>query len=202
MRTWHAQTTVAAPPCEVLEVLTHPAALARWSPVGFEIEELDDTRLRSGTRARVAGCLAGRRVRFDVDVMQADPERLLLHARGPVGMDVDYTIAPALNGSAVDAAITVRGQRGMTKAIIARSLHLFLAVGGLEVALARLVREVENRYEASTPRASRAASSASRSCASIRSRPVSQKPGSARSTPTILPSSSGLREPPAESSSR
>jgi uncharacterized protein YndB with AHSA1/START domain len=145
MRTWRAQTTVPAPPEEVLEVLTHPAALARWSPVGFEIEELDSAHLRSGTRARVAGYLAGHRVAFDVDVMQADPERLLLHARGPVGMDVEYTIAPAPHGSAVDAAVTVRGERGVTKALIARSLHLLLAVGGLEVALARLCREVEQR---------------------------------------------------------
>ena len=54
------------------------------------------------------------------------------------------------------------------------------------------------------PRASEAlaASSASSSCASTRSRPLSQKPGSARSMPTIAPSSSGLREPPARSSSR
>lgn len=149
MRTWRAQTTVPAPPEEVLEALTHPAALARWSPVGFDIEELDSTRLRSGTRARVAGCLAGHRVRFDVDVMQADPERLLLHAQGPVGMDVEYTIAPAQHGSAVDAAITVRGQRGLTKTMITRALHLCLAVGGLEVALARLVREVEHRARSS-----------------------------------------------------
>jgi len=176
MRTWRAQTTVPAPPGEVLEVLTHPAALARWSPVGFEIEELNGPRLRSGTRARVAGCLAGRRVKFDVDVMQADPERLLLHARGPVGMDVEYNIAPAPHGSAVDAAITVRGERGMTKALIARALHLVLAVGGLEVALARLVREVEQRKGrptdarrrpmASTSRVARAGSCGESACPS------------------------------------
>jgi uncharacterized protein YndB with AHSA1/START domain len=145
MRTWRAQTIVPAPPEEVLEVLTHPAALARWSPVGFEIEELDSAHLRSGTRARVAGSLAGHRVAFDVDVMQADPELLRLQARGPVGMDVEYTITPVPHGSAVDAAVTVRGERGVTKALIARSLHLLLAVGGLEVALARLCREVEQR---------------------------------------------------------
>ncbi len=145
MRTWRAQTTVPAQPEEVLEVLTHPAALTRWSPVQFEIEELDSAHLRSGTRARVAGSLAGQRVAFDVDVMQADPERLRLQARGPVGMDVEYTIAPAPHGSAVDATVTVRGERGVTKALIARSLDLLLAVGGLEVALARLCREVEQR---------------------------------------------------------
>ena len=143
MRTWRAQTTVPAPPEDVLEVLTHPAALARWSPVEFEIEALDSAHLRSGTRARVTGSLAGHRVAFDVDVMRADPGRLLLHARGPVDMDVEYTIARTPHGSAVRAAVTVRGERGVTKALIARSLHLLLAVGGLEVALARLCREVE-----------------------------------------------------------
>ena len=40
------------------------------------------------------------------------------------------------------------------------------------------------------------------SCSSTSARPESQKPGSARSIPTIAPSSSGLREPPAASSSR
>jgi hypothetical protein len=50
--------------------------------------------------------------------------------------------------------------------------------------------------------ASWAAASASSSCAATRSSPLSQKPGSARSMPTIWPSSSGLREPPARSSSR
>jgi hypothetical protein len=47
-----------------------------------------------------------------------------------------------------------------------------------------------------------AASSAACSWRSTRSRPASQKPGSARSTPTICPSSCGEREPPAASSSR
>src|SRR5205807_2258919 len=46
----------------------------------------------------------------------------------------------------------------------------------------------------------RAASSASVSWRSTSASPASQKPGSARSMPTILPSSSGGAEPPAESS--
>jgi uncharacterized protein YndB with AHSA1/START domain len=144
MNTWRAQTTAPAPPEEVLELLTHPDALARWSPVEFEIEALSTTRLRSGSHARVAGHLAGRQVKFDVDVLQADPERLLLRADGPVGLDVEYTIAPVRHGSAIDAAITVRGQHGITKALVARAMHLLLAIGGLEVALARLVRDVEH----------------------------------------------------------
>ena len=47
-----------------------------------------------------------------------------------------------------------------------------------------------------------AAASAASSCSATRSRPRSQKPGSARSTPTIRPSSSGEREPPQASISR
>ena len=120
MTTWHAQTTAPAPPEDVLDVLpTRP--LARWSPVAFDIEEIDSERLQAGTHARVAGSLAGREIRFDVAVMEAEPERLLLQACGPVGLDVEYTIAPAPQGSAIDAAITVRGRRGITKTVFARA---------------------------------------------------------------------------------
>ena len=150
MTTWHAQTIAPAPPDDVLDVLTDPADLARWSPVGFDIEEIDSERLRAGTRARVAGSLAGREVRFDVAVIKAEPGRLLLRACGPVGLDVEYTIAPALRGSAIDAAITVRGQRGITKTVFARALQVLLAVGGLEEALHRLVREAERQGPRST----------------------------------------------------
>ena len=47
-----------------------------------------------------------------------------------------------------------------------------------------------------------AAASAASSCSSTMARPPLQKPGSARSRPTIWPSSSGEREPPAASISR
>jgi uncharacterized protein YndB with AHSA1/START domain len=145
MRTWRAQTTLSAPPGEVLELLTAPDALSRWSPVGFEVEDLDGDRLRTGSRARISGRLGGQRLEFDVDVFQADPERLLLRAEGPVGMDVEYTISPSCGGSMVEASITVQGRRGLTREMICRAVHVVLAVGGLEVALARLVREVECR---------------------------------------------------------
>ena len=154
MTTWHAQTTAPASPEHVLDVLTAAAALARRSPVGFDIEEIDSERLQAGTHARAAGSLAGREVRFDVAVLKAEPERLLLEACGPVGLDVEYTIALAPHGSAIDAAITVRGERGITNLVFARALQGLLPVGGLEVALHRLVREAQ-RYEprstASTP---------------------------------------------------
>jgi hypothetical protein len=40
------------------------------------------------------------RSRFDVDVVQVDPDGTLLHARGPVALDVAYTVAPAPASSA------------------------------------------------------------------------------------------------------
>jgi hypothetical protein len=46
--------------------------------------------------------------------------------------------------------------------MIARALHLLLAVGGLEVALARLVREVEQRNQRPTDARRRRASSIAR----------------------------------------
>jgi len=158
MRTWRAQTTVSAPPAQVLEVLTAPDALARWSPVGFEVEDLDGDRLKAGSRARVGGRLGGQRLQFDVDVFQADRERLLLHADGPVGMDVEYTISPSGGGSTVEASITVHGRRGLAREMIRRAVHVVLAVGGLEAALAGLGREVErqaNRQSRSRPSRSR-----------------------------------------------
>ena len=66
----------------------------------------------------------------------------------------------------------------------------------------RRQRERGERDQDRSASASAAVSSACSSWRSIRSRPASQKPGSVRSTPTIAPSSSGEREPPARSSSR
>jgi hypothetical protein len=78
MRTWTTQTTVTGLPDEVLALLTEPDAIARWTPVPFELLELDTDHLVSGTRARVRGRLAGRSLEFDVEVLAADDERLAL----------------------------------------------------------------------------------------------------------------------------
>ena len=67
MRTWHSNATVPGSPADILAFLTEPEAIARWAPVPFEVLALDGDRLRSGSHARVAGHLAGRRVEFDVD---------------------------------------------------------------------------------------------------------------------------------------
>ena len=40
MAHWTAHTTTEATPEQVLEVLTDPEAIRRWSPVAFELEDL------------------------------------------------------------------------------------------------------------------------------------------------------------------
>ena len=41
MGTWTARAPVGADPDDVLAVLTDPSAAARWSPVGFDVEQID-----------------------------------------------------------------------------------------------------------------------------------------------------------------
>ena len=95
MREWTATTTIDARPEAVLDVLTDPEACARWAPIPFDVEDLRTPRLRCGSRARVSGKLAGKRVGFDVEVHEAIDGRLRLSADGPVGFDVRYDLAPA-----------------------------------------------------------------------------------------------------------
>src|SRR4051812_5011024 len=108
MRTWTAQATTAARPEEILAALTDPSAVARWSPVEFDIEDDRVRRLKTGTRTRVSGRLAGVRVGFDVEVDRADDHQLRLRAQGPVSMDVAYDVSPAGEATEVRASVSVR----------------------------------------------------------------------------------------------
>src|SRR3954469_6993536 len=95
MATWETRTTVMGGPEDVLSGLTDPSAAQRWSPIGFELEQIEGDRLRSGTNAVLSGKLAGRCVKFDVQVLKASDGQLELQARGPVEMDVRYDTAAA-----------------------------------------------------------------------------------------------------------
>jgi hypothetical protein len=142
MRTWTTQTTVAGLPDEVLALLTEPEAIARWTPVPFELIDLDTDRLVSGSRARVLGRLAGRTLEFDVEVLAADHERLALVATGPISIDVEYMLRPAAHGSEVRASVSVRGS-GLLGRILAQATDALLAAGALNVAVGRIGRELE-----------------------------------------------------------
>ena len=138
----HSKATVDASPTEILATLTEPEAIARWAPVPFEVVALDGERLQSGSRARVAGRLAGRSVEFDVDILWACDERLELVAQGPICIDVKYTLRPAGSASEVEASIGVEG-RGLFGRVLAKATEALLAGGALRMSLERLAREVQ-----------------------------------------------------------
>jgi hypothetical protein len=142
MRTWTATATAPAQPAAVLDVLTDPDACARWAPLPFDVDELATRRLAAGSRARVSGRLAGRRVGFDVEVHAADETGLALSADGPLGMDVDYRLAPLPTGSEVRASISIRPSRGIAGRLLAEATGALLTAGALEHAVSRIVREV------------------------------------------------------------
>ena len=141
MRTWTATTTTAARPEDVLDVLTDPEACARWAPLPFDVEELAGRRLATGSRARVSGSLAGKRVGFDVEIHEASDRGLTLAADGPVGFDVAYELAPHAEGSEVRASVSVRPSGGFAGRLLAQATAALLSAGALEAALARVTRE-------------------------------------------------------------
>ena len=141
MRTWTATTITAARPAEVLDVLTDPAACRRWAPVVFELSELEGARLQAGSRARVSGRLAGRRVGFDVEVAAADERGLRLAASGPVGFDVAYELQATEAGSEVRASVSVRPSGGFAGRVLAEATGALLTAGALEATVSRIGRE-------------------------------------------------------------
>jgi hypothetical protein len=142
MSTWTEQLTANAAPAIVLDVLTDPAAAGRWAPIDFEIDQLDGKRLRAGSRATVAGRIAGRAVRFDVEVLAADEQHLKLRACGPIALDVEYLLRAVPAGSEVQASIAVSGQ-GLTGRVLAQATGALLAAGALRTAVSRIAREAE-----------------------------------------------------------
>src|SRR3954452_19163425 len=101
---WTAETAIASHPGQVMEILTRPCAISSWAPVPFEVEGLDTDRLQTGSKARVAGFLAGKELAFDVEVHEASDGALRLTAVGPfVEMDVAYDVSPGVNAAHVHA---------------------------------------------------------------------------------------------------
>jgi hypothetical protein len=142
MCSWQSNTTVPGSPAEILELLTEPHAIARWAPVPFEVVALDGPRLETGSRARVAGRLAGHSVEFDVEVLRACDERLELTASGPISMNVQYRLRPAGSESEIEASISVEG-RGLLGRLAAKATETLLAGGALRMSLERLARELQ-----------------------------------------------------------
>jgi hypothetical protein len=135
----------------VLDTLTDVDACEAWSPVPFEVEDRGSSRLRTGTTTTVSGRLAGRAVRFRVDVCHADAERLVVRARGPVEMTATYVVRPSHRGAQIEAAISISHPHGVRAAVTASATSLLLAAGALDHTLRRIAREAENRHNSEGP---------------------------------------------------
>ena len=141
MGTWSTATTVHGTSEAVLTVLTDPEACSRWSPVGFELDELDEPRLTTGSRARVGGRFAGRQVGFDVEIVRADERALELRAYGPIDIEARYDACAAGSATRIEASVSVRGG-GLTGRVLARAADGLLAAGALDRALDRIAGEI------------------------------------------------------------
>jgi len=142
MSTWTTQTICNGTPEDVLELLTEPGAIARWSPVPFRLVDEDRERLSAGDRVRVRGELAGRGLEFLVDVAKADDGHLALTASGPIQIDVDYRVVGDAGRSSLRARIGVAGS-GLFGRVLAGATDALLAAGALRMAVDRIAEELE-----------------------------------------------------------
>ena len=142
---WTATARANATPGEVLEVLTHPEEIRRWSPVDFDLDELEGRRLAAGTRGRVTGRVAGVMVGFDVEIHAADEARLELSAQGPVAFDVRYELMPDDAGAELNASVSVRRGGGLTGRLVEKATAALLSAGALEGAACRIARVAESQ---------------------------------------------------------
>ena len=143
MDRWTSTAQAKATPERLLEVLTHPQQIRRWSPVDFDIDDLTSRRLAAGTQTKVTGRVAGVPVSFDVRVLAADPDRLELSAEGPIGLDVRYDLSPADEGAEMTASVRVRGRGGLTGRVVATAATTLLSAGALDGATGRIARVAE-----------------------------------------------------------
>jgi hypothetical protein len=143
MSQWTTSTQAKARPEQVLEVLTRPDAIKLWSPIDFDVEDLDGVRLAAGSTARVSGKLAGVRVGFDVEVHAADEYGVELTAHGPIGIDVRYDLTPSDDGSEVTASISLRRGGGITGRLLSQATAALLSAGALDGAARGIARAAE-----------------------------------------------------------
>lgn len=126
-----------------METLTDTSACERWSPIPFEVDERGGRRLRPGTTRRVSGRILGAPVRFRLHTLEADAQRLRLHAHGPIEIHVAYALTPLPGGCDVDAHVSIRPPSHPLGRLVGRATALMLSAGTLDVALNRIAREAE-----------------------------------------------------------
>jgi polyketide cyclase/dehydrase/lipid transport protein len=148
MGTWMTRTCVDTRPERVLSLLTDPSACASWSPVPFELRRLDGGRLTAGSRAQLAGRIAGREVAFEVDFLEADDRALSLRARGPFEIDARYEAVAGSKRTELRASVSIRGTGGFLGRLAAKAAEGMLAAGALDAAVYRIARAAESPFPA------------------------------------------------------
>ena len=137
-------TTTTATPDQVLEVLTHPDEIRRWSPIDFDVDDLDSgapgarlprTRDRQGGRGE-------RRLR------RRGPRRRRPGCSScPPTVRSESTSAtsssPPTTGSEVCASVSLRRGGGITGRLVAKATAALLSAGVLEGAAGRIARAAE-----------------------------------------------------------
>jgi hypothetical protein len=135
---WTARRAICAYPEDVLYALTDPDTIAEWAPVSFEVAGLAGGCLEAGSYERVSGSIAGIGTTFEIEVKQADVERLELVARGPITFDVAYRFQPGEDEVLVEATVGLRRRRGLSAQILRAAAVALLNAGALTSALRRL----------------------------------------------------------------
>jgi uncharacterized protein YndB with AHSA1/START domain len=143
MDSWTSRAQAKATPERLLEVLTHPEQIRRWSPVDFDVDEVATRRLAAGTRTKVTGRVAGVPVSFDVEVHAAEADRLELSAAGPIRFEVRYDLADAGEGAEMTASVRLLPGTGLTGRLVAGAASTLLSAGALDGATGRIARAAE-----------------------------------------------------------
>ena len=148
MAEWTSTARANASPDALLEVLTRPDEIRRWSPIDFDLEGQDVCRLVPGTRSRVTGKVAGVSVGFDVEVRVAHAGAFELSADGPVGFDVRYDLSDHERGTELNASVSMRPAGGFTGRLVASATAALLSAGALDGATGRIAQVAESLPQA------------------------------------------------------
>jgi hypothetical protein len=146
MGSWHSRKTFSGDPQKVLDLLTDPDQIRAWSPIDFEIDDLENERLQTGTFVHVAGKLAGRRMSFDINVHKASEGQFILSASGPLDIEVEYGVDDPEDGDEsgeIKAWVTVKSGGGIIGRIAASATDAVLAAGALEQTVKKIANAAE-----------------------------------------------------------
>ncbi len=151
MKTFEARTEIPTEPARVIGLLTDPRKAHRWSPVDFDIEQLDGERLRDGTRGRVCGRVAGKGVCFDLSVVEASDRHLSLSAVGPFEVHARYEADRIPCGTEVKASVAIASSGGLRGRLVGAAAEALLAGGILRRTLERIAEAADLTPDAVVP---------------------------------------------------